>query len=756
MNNRTVFIVPFLSLTLLHAVPAQQQRDRVTSDVAHNISPSIPQNISHNAGLQQDGSDELFGGGADYMVRFSPKTMRFHPALGSAVATLQHLELTPEQVRRGGQPIVSGTLAATPRQQQLRASYAFAPGIEQRYDVGPDGMELTWKFDHRPAGSGDLVVRYAVDTSLPAPQATEAGGLTFELSEFGGVAIGGVTGIDARGTRVPGALRWTDGALELSLPSAFVDDAAYPIVLDPTFSTKFGVATSGSDDSRPDVAYDRSLNRYLVIFLRTFSANSVLPRAQLVSGTGTLVGSTIFPVTTPAKTTRARVANLPARNRFGIVWAQEIGSDNTLNFRAISAGNGSITHAAQLAILPGTDVFVDPDIAGDSLATTGISNTRGFVITWEDNFFDAIRARRIYFDGLDSLLATSPVDVLANSPGLAGAAYTQPEVSRLAGNDSTLLVTARRSTLFGQQIAVAALRSDTLTVEGTTSFGGLVNQVEQQPDVDGYNGQWVVAWTRAASLLAPPLIAQRTVRFDGANFDLSPEQTFWTSSTSFPSWPTVGYTPGRTWLGYRVTTNTLVQLTSLQAAATDSGSSVWCDDTFVEPISNSSADVRIVVGTQTSGGRTSGELALCVFGEDGDVFAQQLQNYGTGGSYTNLGGGCGGSGNPTFSHLPGIGSSGLVCSISGLPPTAVLTLFNFVPASSMFPCGPCVWAPLTITLTPPLLFGTASVEFPIPCLPSLVGSNFDTQWTTIDFTQTPCSLLPGLVVSDITRMTIGN
>ena len=67
---------------------------------------------------------------------------------------------------------------------------------------------------------------------------------------------------------------------------------------------------------------------------------------------------------------------------------------------------------------------------------------------------------------------------------------------------------------------------------------------------------------------------------------------------------------------------------------------------------------RGVVGTATSGGWTSGEGALAVFAENNHIYAQRLINYGSSGGYTNLGGSCGNSGFPSFSHSPGIGTDG--------------------------------------------------------------------------------------------------
>jgi hypothetical protein len=66
-----------------------------------------------------------------------------------------------------------------------------------------------------------------------------------------------------------------------------------------------------------------------------------------------------------------------------------------------------------------------------------------------------------------------------------------------------------------------------------------------------------------------------------------------------------------------------------------------------------------------------------------------------------------------------------------------------------------VWVPFSVTLTVPVVAGSASVSFPLQCLPSMVGTVYETQWTTVDLTQAPCSLVAGFVLSERQRMTIG-
>jgi hypothetical protein len=94
-------------------------------------------------------------------------------------------------------------------------------------------------------------------------------------------------------------------------------------------------------------------------------------------------------------------------------------------------------------------------------------------------------------------------------------------------------------------------------------------------------------------------------------------------------------------------------------------------------------------------------------------------------------------------------------TLSGLPATALAAIFNFSQPSTTSVCGPCVWVPFSVTLSPPILGTTATVEFAIPCLTSLVGAQFETQWTTVDFSQAPCPFFPGLTNSNRILMTIG-
>jgi hypothetical protein len=707
--------------------------------------------MRQSAGLQPAGAAALRGGGAEYRAQFDASGMRYEPALGRAVATTQHLALTAVALHRGGRELVALPTATAPVADGLVATYAHAPGVVERYEVRPEGVELTWQLATEPAGAGDLVVRYALDSSLGEPIA-HGDGLRW-VGPHGGVQIGGVTGIDAAGRTMPGGLQWVAGGLELSLPHAFLATATYPIVLDPLIGSVIAVSSGLTyADGVPDAAYDATTNRFLVVFEREFSASNVDIRGQFVTAGGTLVGGTIF-FGSSGVARSPRVANLGVRDRFGVVWNQLAAGTSTVQLQTVEAGSGALNFTVVVASTT-TSEFSGADIGAQVEAAIG--SARGFVVVYQDDDVDAIRARRIWFNTNDSILTSSSFNVLAD--GLLGPFHSQPAIARAAAADGKLLVVARRQSSFGLGSSIQAVVLDAgSNLVGTVApVASSSNDELFRPDVDGYASKWVVGWERAGSGLVFDAVRVAPVTYDSTTLALTvgAVTTFGGTSVSRADAPTIGYTPGRTWVGYQLTSTLPTTTTTLRVAAIDSGTCAACNDTFSEPFPDGD---RIVVATMTSGGRTSGEDCLCVYHWSfDDVGGQLLRNYGTSGSVTDLGGACGSSGLQLFSHSPGIGSSGLVNTLSGLPPTTLAAIFNFSAPTTTSVCGPCVWTPFSVTLSPPILAGSASVEFAVPCLQSLVGAQFETQWTTIDFSQAPCPFFPGLTNSNRLLLTIGN
>jgi hypothetical protein len=722
---------------ILAQEPAASQIEAVGARVA----------LNNGCGLRAaDDGTGLTGAGAAYRVALSARGMLYEPALGASCPTTQRLALAARAIERGDTELA--LTAPAPTQSGLRAEFGYAPGIVERCDVRPEGVEVSWQFDSRPAGRGDLVVRYAVDTSLGEPSA-HAGGLAF-VGDHGGVTIGAVTGIDANGERVAGSMQWQHGELALSLPASFVDTAAYPIVLDPLVGTSFGVATAGVD-SQPDVAFDATTNRYLVVWMRTFSATDTDPHAQLVTTGGALSGALLVLDASISLATPPRVANLGVRDRFGVTWAQTNGTNHNVYFRSVEAGNGAL--GTQFSVATTTAAaYASADIGCQTEAPIGTA--RGFVVTYEDNDLAAIRARRIWYSSADVQTTSLSFSIWTNSTFPVPTFYAQPQIARATADVGELLVVARRSGLAGGGSTIVGTvvnaGSNTLGAGGniaTSATSDLAN-----PDVDGYGGAWVVAW-EANTSGAAVRFAPATLNATATALVVGGASGFGGTLFGTASAPTVAYTPGRTWLGYRSVTS-IGPTTTNRVVALDSASCANCVDSFS---TTTQGGPRIVVGTGTSGGATAFEGALAVWHDAGDdISGQRLINHGSGGTTANLGGGCGSVGNVSVNHAPGIGSSGFRCNLNGVPATVLAAIFNFSVPAATVPCGPCVWTPFSITLSPPILGTSAFVEFPIPCVPSIVGSVFETQWTGIDFGQAPCPTFPGLVLSNRTQLTIGN
>ena len=234
----------------------------------------------------------LLGGGADYRVSFDGAGMELVPALGRRASRTYPLRLTPESIRRGPCEVWRARSGAR-RRDGSTAMYDRGQGVTERWELRPDGVELSYRFEHRVGDAGPLVVRLRVETTL---QATFDAGATpplrFLAEGIGGVSIGAVTGIDDAGWRVRGALRYDGSHVELSLPASFVERATYPVVLDPLVGTDFLVANM-SDNTNPDVAYDATKQRYLVCWQTRLASTSTEIRAQLVDVSGVPVGSLI-------------------------------------------------------------------------------------------------------------------------------------------------------------------------------------------------------------------------------------------------------------------------------------------------------------------------------------------------------------------------------------------------------------------------------------------------------------------------------
>jgi len=707
--------------------------------------------VSRNTCLQSTDAG-LHAVGHRYEAVFSERGVRFEPVLGRKAPTSQHVALRPLSLRRGDELIATFDAAARPAGGDLAVVYERGEGLRERFDVRDDGVELSWVFDARPEGAGDLVVRYACDTSLPRATQTPDGGVAFELDGVGAVTIGGVTGVDAAGRSVRGELSYDDGALELSLPAAFVDGASYPLVLDPLVGGTFAIDNvNGYFDSEPDCSYLHSTSNYFAVWLRTFAANDVRVRGQLFDLNTGYIGGTVLFNSGPIVSQPPHVATYQTEWRFGVVWIEDdiAAQTSALEFRAIDGSTGAITDSFQAMGGPEAGL-ADADIGCAANGPTQLE--QAFVVIWRATFLGVTYARRIGYDVAGALTWHAPYPLFTDT---LLTKYSQASIARQASDNARLVVVAKKDSGIGPAQGVVGVRisaGDSSVTPAFSAFTGVGVEV-QTPAVDGWDNTWIVSWRQNNVGSAFHRVAACSVSYTGpTTVAFGPVVGAGGSALSQAERPSVAYTPGKTWLGMRYSS---FGSTSLQVRGVDSVSCASCGDTFSEPLSTSES--RIVVATSLSSGELFVDDHIVVWGENDDIWGHRIRNHDGGGTIANIGGGCGNGGAQDFGGSPSTGQSLFRCRVFNLPPTALATVFNFSPTTFPLPCGSCSWLPFSFTevfAVPPI--GAVYIDFPIPCAPGLVGLQFETQWTTLDPSQAPCVFFPQLALSDRALLTIGD
>jgi hypothetical protein len=423
-----------------------------------------------------------------------------------------------------------------------------------------------------------------------------------------------------------------------------------------------------------------------------------------------------------------------------VVWRQTIGAGHTVQFRAVTASTGAVTHSLSVANSP-SDAFGQIDIAGEG--SLAIDVTADFLVVYHDQQLDAIRTRRISFLASDTMLSPPANDLWTNGVP-TGATYAWPNISRCSGDDGNLLTTVTRA-LGG----VSSVHCAGISVSGIAA--GVVGELPLPPastnpyyraDVDGAQGRWSVAainqigfadvmhvdWTAIGQLVfAPP----QPYGFGGLS----------------ASAPKVARSSARGWC-----------LSGIQSAVSYSTFDSTSPAQGNEPPANlpGALDPEGAVASTASGAMPQLDDAVVTFRiTQSQLMVAFLRSHANGGTITNLGGACGTAATMSFSGNPAIGSNGFTCSVAGLSPTTVAAVFNFATAGSPFACGPCTFTPWQITMIPPLVAGGASVRFPLPPRANLIGLQFETQWTGFDLAQSPCPILPAFVATNRSLLTLG-
>ncbi len=230
--------------------------------------------------------------GFEYRPRISAKgERRFDPA--------NSVKFRLESIRLGDSAVyaASSAPAVAPASAHNVVEYDRGAGIVERYIGKRGGIEQVFVFNEELRGRGDLVVEQKVETSLqPAPRNALDGALEFHDAGACRVRYGAATIADASG-RTRRILPTYDAAtrtLSITVPISWMDDATYPITIDPLVSGPNQISDGSMEVPTPD------LDTPLVAGIGYDSANDVLLVAWVADpgeGSFDIKASRVHPVT---------------------------------------------------------------------------------------------------------------------------------------------------------------------------------------------------------------------------------------------------------------------------------------------------------------------------------------------------------------------------------------------------------------------------------------------------------------------------
>lgn len=695
-----------------------------------------PASIRRTAALLTPHEHGLLGIGADYAATFDRDGMAFVPALGTRVDTNQRLQVSLRSIRRGGAelPLQRGV---APTQEDSTAIYHRSASVSERYDVRPEGVEQSFRFTALP-GHGDLVVRCTLGGELaPRTEAAQGGGLQFLLPGIGGATIGTVTGIDGNGARCAGDLRLVDGELELSLPAAFVDHVALPLVLDPLFGTRIDVTASPGSEGDADIAFAAASGEYLVVWAQaqsTSSANLVGRFYHPTTGLGSFLA-----LGSAGSVRRPKVVYHRYQHRFLVVWEKSsawLGAGQ-LTSRIVE---GNRTLGPSLDLTPANGNCTQPALCGNPGGT--VNDTGGLVVYRETG------------TGLRILPYTLPIGVAALVPGTATTLDADPtaELPRLSksGTGTRLVSYAIAGLVRAQPVDQAGVPLGAGYAVNVGTGNVLASDVDGQGqsfllahETSTANGREITArmltWTAASQSLA---LASSGALTTNTVDDRDPQVALLGPKFAVVWTQTVGFL------------DTVVKVRPLATAGC-----TFCGSEATLTGPQLSESLPAIASRFAGGDATSPQaLILCESATQVPPLVADLTAtnftvaFGTDTS-TPLWGGCGNAVVLSTIGSFALGNSTFEFRVQS-PAAAGIGLFLFGFGSVSLPCGSCTAVNPVVLGAAVLSAGSASYPLPVPCNSALLGFALDAQAGTLTTPTNVCPLLNTLSLSPARRFTV--
>lgn len=199
--------------------------------IASRIAASDEVTPVHTAPADGDVPYGVWAAGARYKASFHDGAV-FVPYLGQAYPQVQSLRWCTTSVRCGDQELA--TKAPRASWSEYRVEYDLG-GVVEAYDVRASGLEQTFVLAQRPTGRGDLIIRGSLTTELHASDRAPGHSDVVFVDAAGQsiLSYGAATAIDAAGRKQPMTTAMQADGLELRLDRAWLEQASFPLVIDP-------------------------------------------------------------------------------------------------------------------------------------------------------------------------------------------------------------------------------------------------------------------------------------------------------------------------------------------------------------------------------------------------------------------------------------------------------------------------------------------------------------------------------------------
>lgn len=487
MNTRAL-LVPILTLAAGSAASAQPSRQTPPEPAAvraFRTNAALPPLVAPF--FETDNAGAIWVRSNDYKASFDAAGATYYPIFGSDTPRHFPLRMRLASATSNGHELALATPAEAVRQGPR--ILLDRGGIDEVYDVELGGLEQQFVIQSRPQGDLRLVV--ALETELAARETPEG----FEFAnEYGKLRYGRAFVRESDGTQHALATQLVEGGVEIRLDAEYLAHASFPLTVDP-FIGQFGLTSSTLHQRFADIAYDASIDRFVLAFEEVVTASDRDVRLISVDSSGNNINVGNYVDTTTQDWNKPSIADMNSSNRLLVgASVNNIAPFNIpgLQFampvvRYCNASNLSVWSSTQFVVQTeiGLNNRYDLSIGGCELA----SGTNYFCVTWQEFASGNVNiwARLVDLNGAP---AGVPVQVSSSAGNLT------PRVSKGNGGSAWNIVWERNGDVYGRKLHANSATFDTaeLTLANST-----LTETLPTCSTTVSNGDWAVAFQQNSS-----------------------------------------------------------------------------------------------------------------------------------------------------------------------------------------------------------------------------------------------------------------